>query len=67
MCKERKKLNTQETREKLGFLYNGYRKKVFFWETIIMYRKIILIFISVFVGSFGLVVQVPDFLYLLRR
>src|SRR5438270_701492 len=30
-------------KEKLGFLYNGYKLQYFYWEVIIMYRKILLI------------------------
>ena len=37
-----------ETKEMFGFLYNGYKRENYFWEIIIMYRKIIVIFISVF-------------------
>jgi hypothetical protein len=55
---ERKKLDSVETREKYGFLFRGYKKRYFFWEGVVMYRKIILIFISVFVGRYGLIVQV---------
>jgi hypothetical protein len=33
-------------KEQLGFLYNGYRKKFYYWEVIIMYRKIAMVFIA---------------------
>jgi len=42
-----------ETKQKFGFLYNGYKKEYFFWEIVIMYRKILIIFISVFLYSEG--------------
>ena len=53
----RKDLDNIETREKFGFLYRGYRKDFFFWEIIIMYRKIGLIFIAVFISSYGVIAQ----------
>ena len=46
-----------EVKEKYGFLYNGYRKQYYYWEVIIMYRKIIIIFIAVFVSNFGYITQ----------
>ena len=49
MYKERRSLNSLETKEKFGFLYNGYQTDMFFWEIVIMYRKIAMIFISVFI------------------
>jgi hypothetical protein len=53
LTKLRKNLDVLETREKYGFLYRGYRKEFFFWEIIIMYRKIALIFIAVFISAYG--------------
>lgn len=53
----RKQLDKIESREKLGFLYRGYRKDYYFWEIIIMYRKITLICISVFISSYGIIAQ----------
>ena len=44
-------------KEKLGFLFRGYRKKLYYWEIVIMYRKIALIFISVFVVNIGVIAQ----------
>ena len=54
--RERKSLDSVTTREKYGFLFRGYKKKFFFWESMVMYRKIALIFISVFIGQYGLIV-----------
>ncbi|CDW90561.1 UNKNOWN [Stylonychia lemnae] len=54
---ERKNLQKLDTKQKYGFLFNGYRKEFYYWEGVIMYRKIALIFIQVFIGSFGLLVQ----------
>ena len=49
MYRERKRLDRVETKEKFGFLYNGYQVELFFWEIVIMYRKISMIFIAVFI------------------
>lgn len=57
LSKIRKNLDDITSKEKLGFLYRGYRKEYYYWEIVIMYRKIILIFISVFVGMFGVMAQ----------
>ena len=43
----------QDTREKYGFLYNGFRQEAYYWESIIMYRKVVMIFISVFLKAIG--------------
>jgi len=39
------KLKQVETKEKYGFLYRGYKKRFYYWESIIMYRKLLLVFI----------------------
>jgi hypothetical protein len=46
MNRSRNKLHTIFMKEQLGFLYNGYRKKFYYWEVIIMYRKIAMVFIA---------------------
>ena len=44
------KLDRDETKLTYGFLFRGYRKKFYYWEIVIMLRKIALIMISVFVS-----------------
>ena len=51
LIRNRGSLNTIETKEKLGFLYNGYKKEYYFWEILIMYRKILIIFIAIFLSN----------------
>jgi hypothetical protein len=52
-------LNDPDVRLKYGFLYKGYKQqKAFYWEIVIMYRKIIFIFINVFMAQLGKIVQV---------
>lgn len=48
MRKDKNTLDTPQTKAKFGFLYNGYKRHNYFWEIIIMYRKIFCIMIAVF-------------------
>eukprot|EP00347_Sterkiella_histriomuscorum_P011011 403374086 len=57
MFRVKDQLDIQKIREQYGFLYRGYKNKFFFWEVVIMYRKIIIIFIAVFVNQFGIIAQ----------
>lgn len=57
LARNKDSLESVELREKYGFLYNGYKKKYYYWESVIMYRKIAIIFISVFLESFGVITQ----------
>jgi hypothetical protein len=57
MYREKDRLDTKIVKEKFGFLFNGYKRKYYFWEIIIMYRKVLMIFISVFMNQIGLIVQ----------
>lgn len=51
VVKMRKELGVNSVRERFGFLYSGYRvPQAYFWELVIMYRKIFIIFISVFLS-----------------
>lgn len=47
MFLQKNKLKTIQMKEKLGFLYNGYKIEFYFWEVIIMYRKIMMVVIAV--------------------
>ena len=57
LARNRDDLDLTETREKYGFLYNGYKKNYYFWESVNMYRKITIIFISVFLKLAGVITQ----------
>ena len=54
---DKDKLETINVKQKFAFLINGYKRKFFYWEIILMYRKVLMIFISVFLNSIGLIVQ----------
>lgn len=57
LARHKDDLDLTETREKYGFLYNGYKKHYYFWESVNMYRKIAIIFISVFLKLAGVITQ----------
>lgn len=57
LAKNKSNLDQLDTREKYGFLYNGYKKRYYFWESVNMYRKITIIFISVFLTISGIITQ----------
>ena len=57
LYKHRAEIDDIEIREKYGFLCNGYKKKYYYWESVNMYRKIIIILISVFLKLFGVITQ----------
>ena len=50
MKKDREKLDTIAVKQKFGFMYNGYKRSDFFWEVVIMYRKIGMIGVAVFLN-----------------
>ena len=50
-------LGNLEVKSKYGFLFNGYQAQTYYWESVIMYRKVAMIFISVFLQAVGTRVQ----------
>jgi hypothetical protein len=64
---DRKKLDTLEVKEKFGFLYRGYKKEFYYWEVVIMYRKIMMVVIAVVLQTYGVITQVCNFkLYMIH-
>ena len=57
MAKNKRCLHLDLYRVVFGYLFNGYKLSRFFWEFIIMYRKILLISISVFLSSQAVMIQ----------
>ncbi|TNV88133.1 hypothetical protein FGO68_gene10720 [Halteria grandinella] len=56
--KNRTKLDQAQIKQRYGFLYNGYKMGIpCYWEIFIIYRKVIIIFISVFLVQNGKIVQ----------
>lgn len=50
-------LGDSNFRLQYSFLYKGYRPNWYFWEFVILYRKILLVCVSVFLTSVSIVVQ----------
>ncbi len=58
LLKDRKQqLENEEVKSKFGFLYNGYKPSNYFWESVIMLRKVSIIFIAVFLQGEGSRIQ----------
>ena len=53
LTKQKANLKTLAAKQKFGFLYNGYKKEYYYWEVVIMYRKIVIVFIAVFLVNLG--------------
>lgn len=54
---ERRKFHEMDTKIKYGFLVNGYKEGEYYWEFVILYRKIIIISISVFLAQISVAIQ----------
>jgi hypothetical protein len=54
----RTRLTKIDVRETYGFLYNGYKKQFYYWEVVIMYRKIAMVVIAVVISNLGVITQV---------
>ncbi len=65
MYKHRLNLLEIDNRLRFGFLYTGYRNKKFYWEFVILYRKILIICISVFLTTISIEIQALSALLLL--
>lgn len=65
LSEHKQQLANTNMREKFGFLYKGYKLDSFYWECLIMYRKVAMIFISVFLNGIGAMVQALVVLLLL--
>ena len=57
MIKRRNHLKQDNNRVIFGFIFNGYQRERYYWDFIILYRKIIIIAIVVFFNNFTLTVQ----------
>jgi hypothetical protein len=48
LMRERVRIESLEVRQRLGFLFQGYKMRYYYWEIVIMFRKITLIVIQSF-------------------
>jgi predicted outer membrane repeat protein len=55
--RHRTELQTLMMKLRFGFLYTGYKSSNYYWEFVIIYRKIIIICCVVFIGNFSVHVQ----------
>lgn len=53
----RKDLSLVTLRKKWGILFFRYKEDYYFWEILIAYRKLLIIFVSVYLTDFGVIVQ----------
>jgi hypothetical protein len=65
LYRNRKKLSRIEIRLKFAFLFNGYKQQYYYWEFVILYRKIILITCAVFLGNSSIPIQALTVMILL--
>jgi hypothetical protein len=65
LSRKRKELSEINTKLRFGFLYNGFKQSKFYWEFFIMFRKILIICIVVFIGNQSIPVQALTLLLLL--
>ena len=47
------RLGNEQVMERYGFLYKGYKQRTYYWESVVMFRKVAMIFIAVFLRSEG--------------
>jgi hypothetical protein len=57
LFKKRRSLDTLLMKCRFGFFYNGFKKTHFYWEFLILYRKIFIICLVVFVGNQSISIQ----------
>ena len=65
LVKYRKQLKEIPIRVRFGFLFNGYSDSQYYWEFVILYRKIFIICCSVFLKAISIPVQALCVLILL--
>ena len=66
LWKNRNNLDDEEVRAQYGFLYVGLKTKSFYWEIMLHFRKILIISINVFFGTFVALYRVRLDGYLFR-
>lgn len=57
LYKHKETLQEDATKERFGFLYNGYHRRSYYWEILIQLRKVLIAFVSIFLTSRGTIVQ----------
>jgi hypothetical protein len=57
LVRYRKMLDNVDIRVRFGFLYTGYHAQKYYWEFVILYRKVLIITFSVFLATVSVSVQ----------
>ena len=57
LFRDRNNLEEISVKKKFGFFFRGYKSSFYFWEIVIMYKKVAVIIISVFVSTVGVIAQ----------
>jgi hypothetical protein len=65
LSRKRRELSEINTKLRFGFLYNCFKQSKFYWEFVIMFRKILIICIMVFIGNQSIPVQALTLVLLL--
>jgi hypothetical protein len=65
LSRKRRELSEINTKLRFGFLYNGFKQSKFYWEFIIMFRKILIIMIVVCIGNQSIPIQALTLVLLL--
>jgi hypothetical protein len=65
LVRYRKMLDNVDIRVRFGFLYTGYHAQKYYWEFVILYRKVLIITFSVFLATVSVSIQVLSVLMLL--
>jgi hypothetical protein len=65
LVRRRKELSELNMKLRFGFLYNGFKKSKFYWEFVIMLRKIVIICIVFFIGNESIPIQALTLVLLL--
>ena len=58
LYRNRKNLDDDNIKMKYGFIYKGYSISRFYWEFIIMFRKLLIVIINVFIGNNDVLLEV---------
>ena len=54
---KRDSLENERVQKELGFLFNGYRPRTYFWESYIMVRKLVIVFVLTYLSTKGKIYQ----------
>lgn len=55
LFKNRHTIDSIEIKERLGFLYSGFKIQYYYWEIVVMCRKIAIVAIQIIFVSYGVI------------